>query len=130
MVAFSRPSLGAGRKLLDAEELRSHLHDHKARGSSLHISLGSEPFLTLDGCEGMLLAIDLASDLEVIIAEWLVAVDTSETARMEFLCLLGLKVRPFDATVAMDTQRVVELVVVMLTVWVVVNDVEVSSRKS
>ncbi|KAH0207689.1 hypothetical protein KCU99_g291, partial [Aureobasidium melanogenum] len=129
MVAFSRPPLGGGRNVLDTEKLRSRLHDHEAGGSSLHVSLGSEPLLTLDGCKGMLLAIDLTSDLEVIIAEWFVAVDTGETARMEFLCLLGLEVRSFDTTVAMGTQRVVELMVMVLTVWVVVNDVEISGCK-
>lgn len=128
MVAFSRPPL-RGRKLLYVEELRSRSHDHEAGRSSLHVSLGSEALLTVDGREGMLLAIDLTSDLEVIIAEWLVAVNTGETARVEFLCLLGLEVRSFDTTVAMGTQGVVELMVMVLTVWVVVNDIEVGSCK-
>ena len=57
------------------------------------------------------------------------AVDTSETARMEFLCLLGLEIWSFDTTIAMGTQRIVELMVMVLTVWVVVNDVEISSRE-
>lgn len=54
--------------LLDREELPSRLHDHETGGSSLHVSFGSEPLLTLDGRKGMLLAVDLTSDLEVIIA--------------------------------------------------------------
>lgn len=77
----------------------------------------------------MLLAVDLASNFKVIIAEWLLAVNAGETARVELLSLLSLEVRSFDATVAVGTQRIVELVVMVLTVWVVVNDIEVGGGK-
>lgn len=52
----------------------------------------------------MLLAVDLAGDLKVIIAERLLAVNAGETARVELLALLGLEVRSFDTTVAVCTQ--------------------------
>jgi hypothetical protein len=77
----------------------------------------------------VLLAVDLASNLEVIIAERFLAVNAGETARVELLALLGLEVRSFDTTVAVGTQRVVEFVIMVFTVWVVVNDIEVSGRK-
>jgi hypothetical protein len=85
--------------------------------------------LTLRRSKGMLLAVDLASNLEVIIAERFLAVNAGETARVELLALLGLEVRSFDTTVAVGTQRVVEFVIMVFTVWVVVNDIEVSGRK-
>lgn len=78
----------------------------------------------------MLLAVDLAGDLEVIIAKRLLTVNAGETARVELLALLGLKVRSLDTTVAVCTQRVVELVVMVFTVWVVINDIEISGCKS
>jgi len=77
----------------------------------------------------MLLAIDLSGDLEVVVTERLLAVDAGETARMELLGLLGLKVRPFNTTVAVSAQRVVELMVVVLAVRIVVNNVKVGSRE-
>jgi hypothetical protein len=83
----------------------------------------------LHGSKGMLLAVDLASDLKVVIAERLLAVDAGEAARVELLSLLGFEVGSFDTAVAMGTKRVVELVVMVLAVWVVVNDVEVGGRK-
>jgi hypothetical protein len=107
----------------------SCLHDHEACCSSLHVPLRSESLLTLHGSEGVLLAVDLASNLEVIIAERFLAVNAGETARMELLALLGFEVRSFDTTVAVGTQRVVELVIMVFTVWVVVNDIEVGGRK-
>jgi len=77
----------------------------------------------------MLLAIDLSGDLEVVVTERLLAVDAGETARMELLGLLGLEVRPFNTTVAVSAQRVVELMVVVLAVRIVVNNVKVGSRE-
>jgi hypothetical protein len=78
----------------------------------------------------MLLAVDLAGDLEVIIAKRLLTVNAGETARVELLALLGLEVRSLNTTVAVCTQRVVELVVMVFTVWVVINDIEISGCKS
>jgi len=77
----------------------------------------------------VLLAVHFASDLKVIIAERLRAINAGETARVELLSLLGLEVRSFDTAVAVGTQRVVELMVMVFAVWVVVNDVKVGSRK-
>ena len=85
--------------------------------------------MTLHRSKGMLLAVDLASDLKVIITERLLAINAGETAGVEFLSLLGLKVRPFDTTVAVSTQRVVELVVMMFAVWVLIDDIEVGGCK-
>ena len=77
----------------------------------------------------MLLAVDLASNLEIVIAERLLAINAGETSRVELLSLLGLEVRSFDTTVAVSAQRVVKLVVVVLAVWVVVDNIEVGSCK-
>jgi hypothetical protein len=77
----------------------------------------------------VLLAVDLTGDLKVIIAERLLAVNAGETARVELLALLSLEVRSFDTTVAVCTQRIVELVVMVFTVRVVINDIEVGGRK-
>lgn len=77
----------------------------------------------------MLLTVNLASDLEVVITKRLLAINAGEAAGMELLSLLGLEVRSLDTTVAVGTQGVIELVVVVFAVWVVVNDVEVSGRK-
>ena len=85
--------------------------------------------MTLHRSKGMLLAVDLASDLKVIITERLLAINAGETAGVEFLSLLGLEVRSFDTTVAVSTQRVVKLVVMMLAVRVVVDDIEVGGCK-
>lgn len=85
--------------------------------------------MTLHRSKGMLLAVDLASDLKVIIAERLLAIDAGETAGVELLCLLSLEVRSFDTTVAVGTQRVIELVIMVFAIWIVINDVEVSGRK-
>jgi hypothetical protein len=85
--------------------------------------------LTLCRSEGVLLAVDLTGDLKVIIAERLLAVNAGETARVELLALLSLEVRSFDTTVAVCTQRIVELVVMVFTVRVVINDIEVGGCK-
>ena len=85
--------------------------------------------MTLHRSKGVLLAVNFASDLKVIIAERLRAINAGETARVELLSLLGLEVRSFNTAVAVGTQRVVKLVVMVFAVWVVVNDVEVGSRK-
>lgn len=75
----------------------------------------------------MLLAVDRTADLEVVIAENSAAVLTGKAFGVELLLLLSLQIRPFDAAIALCAERVIELVVVLLAIWIVVDYIKVGS---
>lgn len=76
----------------------------------------------------MLLTIYSTADLEIVVAQNLVAVEASEAIQMELLLpLLGFQVWAFYAAIAFRAQRIVKLVIMLLTVRVVVDHVKVSS---
>lgn len=77
----------------------------------------------------MLLTVDRTADLEVVIAENPTAVLTGEAFGVELLLLLSLQIGPFDAAIALCAERIVELMVVLLAIWIVVDYIKVGSRK-
>jgi len=86
---------------------------------------GPKEFVFLQALEGMPLAKHLPTNLKVIVAKRHPALLACEAAGMEFLLLLGLQALPLDAGVARLAQRAVEPVIVLPTVGIVVDDVEV-----
>lgn len=77
----------------------------------------------------MSLAVYLSADLEVVIIQDRAACETNQAAGVEFLTLLGLQVLTFNAVIAAFAERVVELVIMLLTIRVIVDDIKVSRCK-
>ena len=76
-----------------------------------------------------MLTVDLARNLKVIVTESLVTIKTGEAVRVELLVLLSFEVWSLNTSIAVSAQRVVQLVVMVLTVGVVVDDIEVGGGK-
>lgn len=85
--------------------------------------------MATESCEGVLIAVYLSTVFIVVVAQHFVAIDTGEASRVEFRPLLSLEVRALDSVVTLGAQRIVELVVVVLAIWVVVDDIEVGGSK-
>lgn len=70
-------------------------------------------------------AVHLAAYLKVAVAKDSMTVHASKALLVKLLSGLCLHVLPFDAAIAARTQRLVELMVVMLAVGLVVHDIKV-----
>ena len=77
----------------------------------------------------MSITVSPASDLEVTVAEDDAAGRACETSWMKLLAQVRFEILAFDAAVAGIAQRSVELVVVLFTVWRVLEDIKLRCRK-
>jgi hypothetical protein len=75
------------------------------------------------------LAISLARHFVVIVAKYDPASKTVEATGMELPTLVRLHILAFNATVASPAERSVELMVVLFTIWSVVENVEFGGGK-
>lgn len=85
--------------------------------------------------QGVSLAVDSAGDLEVVVGEDEMTVVAREASRVilsigSASCIVAsLEVLTFDTTTATMTNGAVLLVVMLLAEWLIVDHVEVCSRK-
>lgn len=77
----------------------------------------------------MALAVYAAAKFEIIVSQGDAAAAASKATWVEFFREVGLQVFSFDATVARLAHRVVESMIVALTVWGIVENVKVCSQE-
>jgi hypothetical protein len=73
----------------------------------------------------VLFTVCLAIDLKIIVSKDEIAVSADEAVRVEFLLCVRLNVLSLDSSIAACAKRVVDFVVVAMTIWKVVVDVEI-----
>jgi hypothetical protein len=74
--------------------------------------------------QGISLAVGLAINFKVAIGKRLAAIEAAETSHMVLSTRLILDELSLDSEPTASTQTAIELVVVLLTVWLVVQNVE------
>jgi hypothetical protein len=74
--------------------------------------------------EGIPLAVHPAAHLEIIVPQNSLAIRARKALRVELLSPLRLEILPLDSSVAANADAPIQLVVVALTVWRIVDHVE------
>lgn len=101
-------------------------HNHHARRPPLHFICDPWPEETSLLClaVGISLAIHSPIHLEIVVAQRSPAICAGQTTRMVFLLSFRFEILAFNAPVARVTAAVVQLMVMALTIWGIIENVE------